>query len=273
MTLLQYPGKKNTLARWIVDHFPNDYQSMTYLEPFFGTGCVFFTKERSLLETINDRDGEITNLFTQIRERPQELIDLLQNTPWSRDEYDIAYMETDNALEKARRCFVRFWFTVGANVRTKNGMRFEIDGMTGGINYFHQKLPEAIRIATERLKHSSRCLVQIENKDALLLIEKYNRENVLMYLDPPYLLDTRKRKKIYRHEYSDNEHEELLKKIIVSKAKIIISGYMSDLYSEYLYGWNVDCKKSTDQAGNRKTEYIWRNFRKEQGTLFEGREL
>lgn len=136
MTIIQYPGKMNSIAKWIISRFPHDYQSMTYLEPFSGSGCIFFRKERAAVETINDIDNKISNLFMQIRDKPDELMLLLMNTPWSRDEYDLAFEKTDSPIEQARRCIVRFWFTVGANVRAKNGMRFEIKRNTGGLNYF-----------------------------------------------------------------------------------------------------------------------------------------
>ena len=268
MTLIQYPGKKNSIAQWIINRFPYDYQSMTYLEPFFGSGCIFFRKERSAVETINDLDNEIYNLFLQIRDNPDELIFALMNTPWSRNEYDLSYEETDNSVERARRCIVRFWFTVGANVRAKNGMRFEIERNTRGLNYFHLKLPEVIAQVSQRLKHNRKNIVQIENRNVFELIPKYNRENVLMYLDPPYLLETRKNKKVYRHEFSDDEHEELLKLIVCSKAKIIISGYESGLYSKYLNGWHLEKTTTKDQAGNRKTECIWMNYLDSQLNFF-----
>ena len=268
MTILQYPGKKNSIAQWIISHFPHDYQSMTYLEPFFGSGSVFFRKERSAVETINDLDNEISNLFLQIRDNPDELILLLKNTPWSRNEYDLSFEKCDNPVEQARRCIVRFWFTVGANVRAKNGMRFEIDRNTGGLYYFHLKLPEVIAQLSQRLKHSKKNLIQIENRNVLELIPIYNRENVLMYLDPPYLLETRKNKKVYRYEFTYNEHEELLKLINCSKAKIIISGYMNDLYCRYLSGWRMEQTTSKDQAGNRKIECIWMNYPDSQSSLF-----
>jgi DNA adenine methylase len=268
MTILQYPGKKNSIAKWIISHFPPDYQSMTYLEPFFGSGSIFFRKERSAVETINDIDNEISNLFMQIRDKPDELMLLLMNTPWSREEYDLSFEKTDSPLEKARRCIVRFWFTVGANVRVKNGMRFEIKRNTGGIGYFHLKLPEVISLASERLKHSKNGIVQIENRNVFELIPIYDRENVLMYLDPPYLLETRKNKKIYKHEFEHGEHEELLKLITNSKAKIIISGYENDLYKQYLSGWRIEKTTNNDQAGNRKTECIWLNYKESQADLF-----
>ena len=260
MTILQYPGKKNSVATWIIINFPNNYQSMTYFEPFFGSGSIFFRKERSTIETINDLDNEVSNLFIQIRDNPEELMLLLMNTPWSRKEYDLSFEKTENPVEQARRCIVRFWFTVGANVRSKNGMRFEIKKNSGGLNYFHLKLPEIIMQASERLKHNKNGLVQIENRNVFELIPKYDKENVFIYLDPPYPLETRKNKKVYKYEFDDNDHEELLKLIICSKAKIMISGYMNELYSRYLHDWHLKTTIYKDQAGNLKTECIWMNY-------------
>ncbi len=35
--ILKYPGAKNRLARWIVEHIP---KHKVYCEPFFGSGAV-----------------------------------------------------------------------------------------------------------------------------------------------------------------------------------------------------------------------------------------
>jgi DNA adenine methylase len=204
----------------------------------------------------------------QIRDNPDELMMSLINTPLSRYEYDLSFVQADDPVEQARRCIVRFWFTVGANVRLKNGMKIEIKRNTTALSYFHQKLPDVIAQVTERLKHTYKSIVQIENRNVFELIPIYNRENVLMYLDPPYLMETRKQKKMYRHEMTYQEHEKLLQLITQSKAKIIISGYMSDLYRRYLGDWRLDTTTNKDQAGNTKTECIWMNFPNSQTELF-----
>ena len=68
--LLKDPGGKWRVAEWILSFFP---KHKVYLEPFFGSGAVFFNKEPSYIETINDIDGNIVNLFTVCREHPKEL--------------------------------------------------------------------------------------------------------------------------------------------------------------------------------------------------------
>ena len=86
--ILHYPGSKWSLAPWIISHMP---PHQTYLEPYFGSGAVFFSKEPSPLETINDLDGDVVNLFRVIRDRPDELARLVYWTPYSRQEYYNSY--------------------------------------------------------------------------------------------------------------------------------------------------------------------------------------
>ena len=68
--ILKYPGSKYKSADWIIRQFPEHH---SYLEPFFGSGAILFNKERSDIETINDLDGEVINLFRQIKEAPQAI--------------------------------------------------------------------------------------------------------------------------------------------------------------------------------------------------------
>ena len=72
--ILKYPGAKWSASSWILDNLP---VHEIYLEPFFGSGAIFFNKEPARLETVNDLDGNVVNLFKVIRERPQELATLV----------------------------------------------------------------------------------------------------------------------------------------------------------------------------------------------------
>lgn len=80
-----------------------------------------------------------------------------------------------------------------------------------------------------------------------------------MYLDPPYLLGTRNGKQ-YAHEMTDAEHETMLKIVLSSKAKIIISGYESDMYNDYLQSWNKCVFDSCAEYGKPRKEVVWMNY-------------
>ncbi|MBU2825365.1 DNA adenine methylase, partial [Acidithiobacillus ferrooxidans] len=63
---------------------PGPSRELTYVEPFFGGGAVFFARRPSGIEVINDANGEIVTFFRVLRDRTDELIRYLQNTPYSR---------------------------------------------------------------------------------------------------------------------------------------------------------------------------------------------
>jgi DNA adenine methylase len=240
---------------------------MTYIEPFFGSGAVFFMKERSCVEIINDINCDVVNLFRCVRERADELAYKICYTPWSRGEYELSFKRSDDPVERARRFIVNSWFSFGSKGHFSKGSFRTIKKDNRSINGFSE-MPYKILELSERLKSTPNSAVQIENINALTLIEKYNGKNIFMYLDPPYMPDTRKSKKLYEDELSDEAHEELLKIILDSGARILLSGYNNDLYHEKLSGWHCEKKTVLGELGMTHTECLWRNYTDAQDSLF-----
>nr|DAW56636.1 MAG TPA: DNA adenine methylase [Bacteriophage sp.] len=249
--ILKYPGAKWRISEWIISHFP---QHKVYCEPFFGSGAVFFNKPRTYLETINDIDGNIVNLFKVCRDHPDELARLIEFTPFARDEFKNCYDKSDDPIEQARRTLVRFHQSFGTSNSSKN--RWRNVQTYGGPRCatMWNNLPEIICTCCQRLKDA-----QIENIDAIELIERYDDVNTLIYCDPPYLRGIRKRN-IYSYETSDAYHIRLLKTICKSKSMIVISGYDNTLYNDMLAEWNTDEKQTTAQMGLPRIEKLWMNF-------------
>jgi DNA adenine methylase len=248
--ILHYPGSKWNIADWIIEHMP---EHETYIEPFFGSGAVLFSKPRSSLETINDLDGEIVNLFRIIREKPNELAEAIRLTPHSREEYYLSYESTEDELERARRLVVRLWQGRGGKTSHRTGWRsmIEMNGPLPGKEWL--RFPEKIASVAERLKG-----VQIENQPALQLLERYNRENVLIYADPPYILSTRTTSS-YKHEMTEDEHVELLEALKNHSGPCLLSGYAHPIYDEQLKHWHRETKRVTAEAGANREEVLWIN--------------
>lgn len=265
--ILNYVGSKWNMASWIVSQMP---EHLVYLEPFFGSGAVLFNKQASRIETVNDLDGNIVNLFKVIRDQPEELARVVSMTPYSREEYYLAYSALDSQLadlERARLFLARCWMGRGGKTSDRTGWRHNIDPVTVNAINDWNGLPAIIYQATERLKQ-----VQIEKQDAVEVIGRYNREDCLIYADPPYLLETRT-KRHYAHEMKNDQHITLLEALNKHNGYVLLSGYDSDLYNDLLHGWSKLTKMATTEAATSKQEVLWLNpavsERNKQLSIFE----
>lgn len=251
--LLNYPGGKGKLAQTIVELMP---PHKTYLEPFFGGGAVFFHKEPSRIETINDLDGDVVNFFRIIRDNPEALADRIAMTPYSREEYDSAWISGKrDDITRAWRFAVRSKMSWGFKMHSKTGFKTDVAGREYAYCVKNwNRLPMDIQEAAARLKDA-----QIENRPALELIRKYNDPNVLIYADPPYLMQTRGGRQ-YSWEMSVRDHEELVDALLRHKGPVILSGYASELYDRALASWNRLEIAARTQNHAERTEVLWYNF-------------
>lgn len=253
--IIKYPGSKWNIANWIISFFPEHH---SYLEPFFGSGAVLFNKPRSNIETVNDLDGNVVNLFKWIKKDPERLAYEIYYTPYARQVYEDAFASVpEDSLGKAVNFYIRL--NMGHGFRTtgeKVGWKNDVQGREkayAASDWVH--LPEKILQAAERLRG-----VQIENRPALELMKKFNYENVLVYLDPPYIRGTRHGKQ-YRHEmYDEESHVELIETAAVHKGPVLISGYDSPLYRDMLAGWHREEHVAYSQVSSKKNEVLWMNF-------------
>lgn len=264
-TVIQYPGSKWNLANTIVSMIPEHH---SYVEPFFGSGAVLFTKPQSHIETINDLDNDVVNLFKTIREHPEELARAIYYTPYAEIEYEQAYtgQEETDPVESARKFLVRCLQSHGFSSYRKVGWKIDVQGRERSYNVKHwNDVPDIVHQVAERLKQ-----VQITNTDAVDLIKRFDHENVFMYLDPPYVMSARTSKRPqYQHEMTEEDHVRLLETILKSKAKIMISGYQTDLYDDMLKGWNRYEFDATARMGLPRKEIIWTNYGEKQITLLD----
>lgn len=255
-SVLRYPGSKWNIASQLVRLIPEHH---TYVEPFFGSGAVLFNKQQSDIEMVNDLDSNVVNLFHCIQEDAQNLARMVMTTPFSREIYEVTYRnayDNDDSYQKALKFLIQCWQGYGFRTDgSKVGWRNDVQGRERAYALWNwYRLPEWIIDIAERLR-----MVQIENRPALEVIERFNYSNVFMYIDPPYMLHTRTGKQ-YNYEMTNSDHEELLKMLLQSKAKIMLSGYESDMYNDYLAGWGKKQFSSYAEHGKPRTETVWINY-------------
>lgn len=260
--VLRYLGSKWRLAPLIVRNLP---EHDLYIEPFGGSAAVLANKPRCKSEIYNDLDGEVVHVFSVLRSSMAgDLIRAVSLTPYARAEHTLSYETTDDPIERARRLLVRSHMghgNNGAGRANRNGWR--VDGVTNTNDVAGQwaAFPEQLARWVERLKG-----VQIECRPALQLVKKFDVQKALIYLDPPYLPETRSKsirwttgKCSYAHEMSPSDHAELLDAVASSRAMIVLSGYPSPVYDEALTGWQRLDLKARAHGNQPRTECLWIN--------------
>ncbi|MFV0351209.1 MAG: DNA adenine methylase [Oscillospiraceae bacterium] len=252
--VLKYPGAKQGISDWIISHFP---PHRVYVEPYLGSAAVLLNKGHVPIETVNDINDDVVNLFRTIRQQPEALAKAVYSTPYARAEYNAAFAtgaETD--IERARIFLIKSWQSHGHRQLHYNvGWKRDISREAAYAARYWADLPGRICDTAERLRG-----VQIESIDALELIKAYNAKDVLIYADPPYLLSTRSQKKHYRHEMTDADHAELLQVLRQHKGFVVLSGYDNDLYNSCLQDWHTDTIPTRASNAQPRIEKIWMNF-------------
>jgi len=257
-----YGGKFSHLT-WLLPLLP---KCRHYCEPFGGSAAVLLNREPSPVETLNDIDGEVCNFFRVLRERRDQLIEAILLTPFSREEFAIAF-NIDTALsdlERARRFYVR-----ARQVRTGLAQRASLGrwanckntsraGMSGVISRWLGAVEHLPYIAERLLR------VQIENRPAVEVVQIYDSEETLFYCDPPYVHRTRGDAKAYGNEMSDDDHQELAAVLNRAKGKVAISNYscalMDELYPPPKWRKIVATEKTNHSTKGRRVEVLWTNY-------------
>lgn len=259
--VIKYPGAKWSYAQWIISHFP---PHKFYLEPFFGSGAVFFNKQPTYYETINDIDGLVVNFFKACRDYPDELAQAIYFTPFSRQEFESVLEDragdeiklTGDCVEDARRFLVRCSQGFGSKLAGRVGWKNTKHSAGPSNAEVWSKLPQIIYRVANRLKNA-----QIENADAIQMITDYYAKDCLIYADPPYLGETRNGVRIYKHEMmSATDHERLLNALLKHSGPVILSGYENDMYNDMLRGWHKDTRTGLANSSAKRTEVLWMNF-------------
>lgn len=258
---IRYHGGKFRLASWIISHFP---AHRCYVEPFGGGASVLLKKEPSEAEVYNDLDGDVVNLFRVLRnpETAQQLIQACVLTPYSRDEFNYAYENSDNQVEQARRLVVRAAMGFGSAGATKGktGFRLDTKRNSATAQRIWTRQPDNLAAVASRFAG-----VLVENRDAMQCMLDHDTESTLHFVDPPYVHDTRvnvAKNGAYRFEMTNDEHKTLLNGLKSLSGMVVVCGYDSDLYNGALSSWEKVTRTTAanGRAGSvQRTECLWIN--------------
>lgn len=112
----------------------------------------------------------------------------------------------------------------------------------------------------DQWRHLDSPLCELVCSDAVDYLSRRKLDaQTLVYADPPYMKSTRRRARVYRHEYSDADHERLAIFLNAAPCKVMISGYESELYRSLFRAWNRVSFQAKTHTCVRE-ECVWLNF-------------
>ena len=258
-----YYGSKRRLARRIVATLP---PHAAWVEAFCGSAAVTLAKEPAPIEVINDLDGEVVNLFQQLRDNGEKLCRRVALTPYARAEHAAAHVAgVEDPVERARLFLVNAVMSVNAT-RQSGTQRagfsvspsYSRNGMEARVSRWYN-LPDKLAAVAERLR-----TVRIERRDALEVLGEFaDRPGTLMYLDPPYLAERSHR---YAVDQGADFHASLLEMCSHARCMLLISGYHHPMYARALpakAGWTcTEIPTTTRDTSGRdfvRNEVFWHN--------------
>ncbi len=226
----KWVGGKSRLREHIISLLPSH---TCYVEVFGGAAWVLLGKPLSDVEILNDIDQELVNFFEVVKEKPEKLIKSFDLELVSRAKFE-RLADIDPTKLKAVERAHRFYYLIMAGWGGElNYPRFQTSISDGGHG---NRLIGALKTLRSRIEpvHARLRTVIIEHLDWEDCIDRYDRENTVMYLDPPYPDN----KCNYAHNMrSWEEHKRLAQRLNQTSCKWILSSYdiqeMHDLYSEF----------------------------------------
>ncbi len=215
---IKWVGGKSRFRERIISLLP---PHSCYVEPFAGAAWVLFAKPPSNVEILNDIDEDLVTFFRVLREKPEELIASFEWELAARAEFERLADLDPTTLTDIQRAH-RFYYLIMAGWGGElNYPRFQTATSDGGHG---NRLIGAIKHLRERLLpvHQRLKTVIIERMQWLDCINRYDKANVVMYIDPPYPDN----KCNYAHNMRDwADHERLAERLRQAKCHWILSSY------------------------------------------------
>jgi DNA adenine methylase len=198
-------GSKTRISKFLM---ANMTEHKVYVEPFAGSASLFFVKDESEKEVLNDLNLGVVSTYKELKSNAEGLVQYLKGKKWSVSKVrfkSILEWKPLRRRDQAYRHLYLAWNSfsgVGLRPRLTDAVKFDSRART------------LIR-SGERLKNTV-----ITREDGLACIKKWDSENTFFYIDPPY---PEAGIKLYAHDkfaYDINEFATALGKL---KGKFILS--------------------------------------------------
>lgn len=274
-SFLVYMGSKGKLAPQIIPFFPSH---KIYVEPFLGSAAVFFRKPSVDASVLNDTNNNIVNLFKNVRDNLDEMINWCWWTPLAKVTFDTIRKLFDSKHWRELDPFIRAVAYFYLHQNTFNTKLTTKKFHPGVINKWNREsVVYKLYNASEKLQGAI-----LENRDwkELVDIDFYNAKNSFWYLDPPYYKANDSG--YYETNFTHQHHWDLALGINKLKGKFMISYDDEPEIREYYKNYYITSTKPQKYSASfgetvTKKEIIITNYpiqdMVKQTSLLEGEEL
>jgi DNA adenine methylase len=207
---LPYIGGKSKLAATILKMIP---KHKAYCEVFAGAAWVFFNKEPSKYETINDLDSDLIIFYRVLQHHLEEFLKqfrwLLSSREWFEDWKRQVEAGGLTDIQRAARYYYLQRHCFAGRVRNR----------TFGTNQMRLPRINLLRLEEElSTVHLRLARVTIENLPWQEFLSRYDKPHTCFYLDPPYY-----QAPYYQHNLELADYREMVRLLAHLKATFILS--------------------------------------------------
>jgi DNA adenine methylase len=175
--IIPWVGGKRRLARQLLPKFP---EHECYCEPFCGGAALFFLKEPSPVEVLNDINGDLVNLYRVVQHHLDEFVRQFRWSLASRQLFQWLAMTRPETLTDVQRA-ARFYYL------QRQAFGGKVAGQTFGTSTTSGPRINLLRIEEDLSQaHLRLARVTIENLSWADCVARYDRPHTLFYCDPPY---------------------------------------------------------------------------------------
>lgn len=244
-TPISYYGGKQNMLPAILPKIP---EHITYVEPFFGGGAVFWGKKVSPVEIVNDINNQLITFYKVLKYDFEELASKADETFHSRAQHSesrIIYKSQADEITDPLACAWSVWVQTNMSFATRIGATFGYDRSGSSALKLYNKKKNLTDAYQERMKR-----VTIESYDALKVIKTYDSPDTFFYLDPPYVSSDQG----HYSGYTLENFRSLLDVCANMKGKFILSSYPEAVLQEYriLHNWKTEDHEKNLAVGQRK---------------------
>ncbi|MCX4026935.1 DNA adenine methylase [Endozoicomonas sp. SM1973] len=207
--IFAWMGGKRRLAKHILPLFPDH---TCYVEPFCGAAALFFMKEPSKAEVLNDTSSDVINLFRVVQHHLEEFIRQFKWALVSRQLFEWVNStppETLTDIQRAARFYYLQQLTFGAKPTGRNFGTSTTTPLRLNLTRLEETLSQA---------HLRLARVTIEHLDWQQCVKRYDRSHTLFYLDPPYWGTAD-----YGCEFGFEQYQTMAELAKTSKGRFVIS--------------------------------------------------